>query len=146
MIWVRFQDGDEVRFGIVEGESVTPVTGSPFGEYETNGSRLQYGDLKLLPPTVPSTFFCVGLNYRGHIEHAAATGNPVAKVPERPEIGYHNHYNRLHDPYLSVYTHYEGYIYMNYRRLNPVVLGPSKEPQVVRSAGIFSVASQRPST
>lgn len=50
---------------------------------------------------------------------------------QRPEVGYQNHFNRLHDPYLSVYTHYEGYIYKNYRRLNPVVMGPSKVPQVV---------------
>lgn len=40
---------------------------------------------------------------------------------QRPEIGYSNCYNRLHDPYLSVYTHYEGYIYKNYRRLNPAL-------------------------
>ena len=50
---------------------------------------------------------------------------------QRPEIGYHNCYNRLHDPYLSVYTHYEGYVYKNYRRLNPLVLGPSNTAQVV---------------
>jgi 2-keto-4-pentenoate hydratase/2-oxohepta-3-ene-1,7-dioic acid hydratase in catechol pathway len=88
MIWVRFQDGDDPCYGIVEGDSVSPVSGSPFGEYETNGRHLVYSELKLLPPTVPSTFFCVGLNYRGHIAHAAARGNPVAKLPERPEIGY----------------------------------------------------------
>jgi 2-keto-4-pentenoate hydratase/2-oxohepta-3-ene-1,7-dioic acid hydratase in catechol pathway len=88
MIWCRFQDGEEPSFGIVEGETVTPVIGSPFGHYTTNGRTLRYQDLKLLAPVIPPTFFCVGLNYRGHIEHAAALGNPVAKVPERPEIGY----------------------------------------------------------
>jgi hypothetical protein len=50
---------------------------------------------------------------------------------QRPEIGYQNNYNRLHDPYLSVYTHYEGYIYKNYRRLNPLSLGPKPEPPQV---------------
>ena len=50
---------------------------------------------------------------------------------QRPEIGYQNNYNRLHDPYLSVYTHYEGYIYKNFRRLNPMVLGKPEPPQVV---------------
>ena len=88
MIWCRFQDDDQSRYGIVDGDSVTAVTGTPFGEYTTNGRTLPYADLKLLPPTIPSTFFCVGLNYRGHIEHAAKLGNPVAKLPERPEIGY----------------------------------------------------------
>jgi hypothetical protein len=50
---------------------------------------------------------------------------------QRPEVGYANNFNRLHDPYLSVYTHYEGYVYKNYRRLNPAVLGPTKQAQVV---------------
>ena len=50
---------------------------------------------------------------------------------QRPEIGYQNNYNRLHDPYLSVYTHYEGYIYKNFRRLNQVVSGKPEPPQVV---------------
>lgn len=50
---------------------------------------------------------------------------------QRPEVGYHLCYNRLHDSYLSVYTHYEGYIYKNYRRLDPVNLGPTKVPQVI---------------
>jgi 2-keto-4-pentenoate hydratase/2-oxohepta-3-ene-1,7-dioic acid hydratase in catechol pathway len=88
MIWCRFQDGDQASFGIVEDDVVTPVKGSPFGQYTTNGRTLDYPSLRLLPPVIPPTFFCVGLNYRSHIEHAAALGNPVAKVPERPEIGY----------------------------------------------------------
>jgi hypothetical protein len=50
---------------------------------------------------------------------------------QRPEVGYLYCANRLHDPYLSVYTHYEGYIYKHYQRLNPLVLGPSEKAQAV---------------
>ena len=50
---------------------------------------------------------------------------------QRPEVGYLYCENRLHDPYLSVYTHYEGYIYKHYQRLNPLVLGPSEKAQAV---------------
>ena len=50
---------------------------------------------------------------------------------QRPEVGYLFCENRLHDPYLSVYTHYEGYIYKHYQRLNPLILGASKKPQPV---------------
>ncbi len=88
MIWCRFDDTGEPRFGIVEGEVVLPVDGSPFGQYATNGRRLALADLTLLAPSCPTTFFCVGLNYRGHIEHAARLGNPVAQPPQRPEVGY----------------------------------------------------------
>lgn len=50
---------------------------------------------------------------------------------QRPEVGYLFCENRLHDPYLSVYTHYEGYLYKHYQRLNPVILGPTDAPQPV---------------
>lgn len=88
MIWCRFQDNGGPKYGIVEGDRVAVVRGTPFGEYTVGNRRRTLSALKLLPPTVPSTFFCVGLNYRGHIDHAKAKGNPVAKVPERPEVGY----------------------------------------------------------
>ena len=42
-------------------------------------------ELRLLPPVIPSTFFCAGLNYRGHAQRAAYGGHAV---PTRPEIGY----------------------------------------------------------
>jgi len=88
MIWCRYRENGEPRFGIVEGESVVEVDGSPFDRAEATGRRFALDQVKLLPPTWPVTFFCVGLNYRGHIEHANARGNPVAKLPERPEVGY----------------------------------------------------------
>lgn len=51
---------------------------------------------------------------------------------QRPEVGYLYHDNRLHDPYLGVYTHFEGLIYRQYRRLNPLSMGPSTEPKAVQ--------------
>ena len=33
---------------------------------------LHRADLRLLPPAVPGTFFCAGLNYKGHAERAVA--------------------------------------------------------------------------
>jgi 2-keto-4-pentenoate hydratase/2-oxohepta-3-ene-1,7-dioic acid hydratase in catechol pathway len=95
MIWCRFTRNGRARFGVVEGETISPVEGSPFqegrsthGSAKSNGKLIPLSEVKLLPPTLPATFFCVGLNYRGHIAHAAARGNPVAKLPERPEVGY----------------------------------------------------------
>jgi 2-keto-4-pentenoate hydratase/2-oxohepta-3-ene-1,7-dioic acid hydratase in catechol pathway len=88
MIWCRFTRNGRARFGVVEGDAVSPVDGSPFQGSKPNGKSVALSDLKLLPPTLPTTFFCVGLNYKGHIAHAAARGNPVAKLPDRPEVGY----------------------------------------------------------
>lgn len=88
MNWVRFQDNGSARYGIVDGDRVTVVNGEPWGDHVVTGRRRTLAGLQLLPPVIPSTFFCVGLNYRGHIEHAKARGNTVAKLPDRPEIGY----------------------------------------------------------
>jgi 2-keto-4-pentenoate hydratase/2-oxohepta-3-ene-1,7-dioic acid hydratase in catechol pathway len=88
MIWCRFLRNGRARFGVVEGETILPVEGSPFQGSKPNGKLIALSEVKLLPPTCPTTFFCVGLNYRGHIEHARALGNPVAKLPDRPEVGY----------------------------------------------------------
>jgi len=85
MIWCRFEDAGTPVYGLVEDGWVIPVTGGPFGGYEKSSRRLPAAELRLLPPVIPSTFFCAGLNYRGHARRAAYGGH---EVPTRPEIGY----------------------------------------------------------
>ncbi|HVW17458.1 MAG TPA: fumarylacetoacetate hydrolase family protein [Solirubrobacteraceae bacterium] len=88
MIWCRFESEGGARYGIVEDETVVPVEGSPFDGHVAGDERLALGALRLLAPVEPRTFFCAGLNYRAHIEHARARGNLKAQVPEHPEVGY----------------------------------------------------------
>jgi len=91
MIWCRFDDAGRPgrpRYGLVEGDAVIPVTGDPFTWYEPLYAEPRaVRDVRLLPPVMPGTFFCAGLNYRAHAERAAAGGYAHA-VPARPEIGY----------------------------------------------------------
>jgi len=111
MIWCRFEDArareaSKAVYGLVEDDWVIPVSGPPFGSYEKSGRRLPAAGLRLLPPVIPSTFFCAGLNYRGHAQRAAYGGrtavgtdggreSPVpgrsptgSPVPRRAEVGY----------------------------------------------------------
>ncbi len=85
MIWCRFEDAGRARYGLVEDDYVIPVSGSPFGTHRRLSRRRRVAGVKLLPPVIPGTFFCAGLNYRGHAERAAYGGHAV---PTRPEIGY----------------------------------------------------------
>lgn len=85
MIWCRFEDAGGAVYGLVEDGVATAVTGNPFGGWERSGRRIPVGELRLLPPVTPNTFFCAGLNYRAHAERAAYGGHAA---PERPEIGY----------------------------------------------------------
>jgi len=80
MIWCRFEDAGRARYGLVEGDTVIPVTGDPFTSHEPQPARARPRDgLRWLPPVIPGTFFCAGLNYRAHAGQ---------DVPTRPEIGY----------------------------------------------------------
>jgi 2-keto-4-pentenoate hydratase/2-oxohepta-3-ene-1,7-dioic acid hydratase in catechol pathway len=86
----RFASDEGPRFGrVVEDEGVVlPLVGDPFGDFRELGGPLRLADVELLPPVVPGTFFCAGLNYAKHIDHAKDKGYQAAKVPERPDIGY----------------------------------------------------------
>ena len=94
--WCRFEDAEGPAYGLVEDGVATAVTGNPFGRYEKSDRRIPVGELRLLPPVIPNTFFCAGLNYRAHAERAAYGGHtggpggspPGKPAPERPEIGY----------------------------------------------------------
>ena len=97
MIWCRFEDAGGAVYGLVEDGVATVVTGNPFGGWERSERRIPVGELRLLPPVTPNTFFCAGLNYRAHAQRAASGGHaavatggrsPGSPVPERPEIGY----------------------------------------------------------
>jgi 2-keto-4-pentenoate hydratase/2-oxohepta-3-ene-1,7-dioic acid hydratase in catechol pathway len=85
MIWCRFEDAGRARYGLVEDGYVVPVSGGPFGGYRRISRRLRISDVRWLPPVVPGTFFCAGLNYKAHAQRAAYGGH---QVPSRPEIGY----------------------------------------------------------
>ena len=86
MIWCRFDDGGQARYGLVENDAVIPVTGDPFTSHELDPAGARPLDsLRWLPPVMPGTFFCAGLNYKGHAQRASYGGH---EVPARPEIGY----------------------------------------------------------
>jgi 2-keto-4-pentenoate hydratase/2-oxohepta-3-ene-1,7-dioic acid hydratase in catechol pathway len=86
--WCRVLSGGRPRFGRIDDESISLVEGSPFDSPRATGERLPLGDAVFLPPTIPSTFFCVGLNYRRHVEHALERGYKAAVLPDRAEVGY----------------------------------------------------------
>jgi 2-keto-4-pentenoate hydratase/2-oxohepta-3-ene-1,7-dioic acid hydratase in catechol pathway len=88
MIWCRFEARGYAGFGIVEDEFVNTIEGNPFAEYRTTQTRYPIADVKLLPPVMPGTFYCAGVNYRAHVEKMAARRGTEPKFPARPDIGY----------------------------------------------------------
>src|ERR1700730_19252456 len=85
--WCRFMFAGQASFGRIEGERIQRVEGAPFDAPRMTGDSVPLAGTQLLPPVLPFTFFCVGLNYRAHILHAPAKGMGPAKIPDRPAIG-----------------------------------------------------------
>ena len=88
MRWTRFKDGGTVSFGIVEGDQIVPVEGSPFETYKKLTESLRLGDVMLLPPVAPPTIYCAGHNYRDHIIKSAKRKGIEPVVPDSPGFNY----------------------------------------------------------
>jgi len=88
MKWCRIETPDGPRFGMVEGETVALVEGTPFGRFEPTGKTVKLAGARLLVPVVPGTFYAIGSNYRDHVEKMAAVAGREPIYYERPRVGY----------------------------------------------------------
>ena len=88
MRWARFEHDDGSAYGIVEDDAVAIVEGDPFRGYRATGERRPLDTITFLPPVVPPTFYCVGLNYAEHVKAAAAKRGEAPALPSKPDVGY----------------------------------------------------------
>lgn len=79
--YVRYQDGQKVSYGILEGERIQEINGVPLHEAAAvrTGRSVETGDVELLWPCEPSKVLAVGLNYQSHLE---GQSRPTPKNPE----------------------------------------------------------------
>ena len=88
MRWIRYTAAGATSYGILEGDTIREVSGTPFTQTERTGKSHKLTDVKIELPVVPPTFYAVGFNYTDHIKKVAArTGNPV-DLPTQPDVGY----------------------------------------------------------
>jgi 2-keto-4-pentenoate hydratase/2-oxohepta-3-ene-1,7-dioic acid hydratase in catechol pathway len=89
MKWCRYQTGQNApRFGIVEGDTVLDVNGSPFETYEKSGTRHMLSAVRLAVPCMPYNFYAVGANFRKHLEWASQRFKKPFGVPPQCDVGY----------------------------------------------------------
>ena len=74
-----------MSYGLVEGERVIEVDGSPFAEHTVTRMSHPLSQVKLLPPVIPPMLYAAGPNYRGHVEGMARRRDAAPHYPERPE-------------------------------------------------------------
>ncbi len=90
MRWIRYTTpaNPTPAYGILEGDTIREVAGTPFASFEHTAKTHKLADVKIEIPVVPPTFYAVGFNYTDHIYKVAArTGNPV-DLPPHPDVGY----------------------------------------------------------
>jgi len=78
--YLRFRIGGETRYGLLEGERVRILKGTPFEGTEITSSEIPLGSIQIQAPCEPNKIVCVGLNYK---DHAAEVNQPL---PEEPHI------------------------------------------------------------
>ena len=88
MIWCRFELEGETDYGIVEGDRVIQVSGSPLGEYSVTNNSHSLEQVRLLAPIKPAMLYAAGPNYRGHVEGMAARRGSPPSYPDRPSPNY----------------------------------------------------------
>ncbi|SFU08026.1 fumarylacetoacetate hydrolase family protein [Paraburkholderia aspalathi] len=76
----RYRLHDAVHYGVLEGEHLERLSGSPFDGIIPVGQTDALADAKLLCPLPVPRLFAVGMNYVGHIAEAGA------KTPEIPQF------------------------------------------------------------
>jgi 2-keto-4-pentenoate hydratase/2-oxohepta-3-ene-1,7-dioic acid hydratase in catechol pathway len=74
----RVAVGDELHYGVIEGEAVALLSSHPFGPFEPEGRVLPLADVRLVAPVLPSKVIAVGRNYA---DHAREMGNDVPAAP-----------------------------------------------------------------
>jgi 2-keto-4-pentenoate hydratase/2-oxohepta-3-ene-1,7-dioic acid hydratase in catechol pathway len=115
MRWARIEVDGEPTFAIVEGDQLITVAGTPWGAHSKTGNTVPLEGTQLLPPLMPRTFYCVGLNYLAHILEQAEIKGIEPKVPQKPDTGYRlqgaltGHENNVEiPPGAGERIHYEG--------------------------------------
>ncbi|MCX7599040.1 MAG: DUF2437 domain-containing protein, partial [Armatimonadetes bacterium] len=58
----RFVAQREIRWGLVDGETIRALRGAPWDGPEPTGETFALADVKLLAPVEPPDIFAIGLN------------------------------------------------------------------------------------
>lgn len=82
MIWVRFAVNNQVHYGVLEGQTIRRVEGSPYHEFDITEDTFTLGAIDLLCPCVPTKILAIGLNYADHAHESNL------EIPREPVVFY----------------------------------------------------------
>ena len=77
---VRFLTGDQIRYGILEGDRIRELLRPYFDNIVPMETTYPLAEVRLLAPSRPSKMLCIGVNYRDHAAELKET------MPEEPVL------------------------------------------------------------
>lgn len=83
MKFARFQVGNRVAFGVVEGDRLREISGDLFGKWKTTDKTHALKDVELLVPTEPSKVMALAGNYKTHL---STLDEKETEIPEKFRI------------------------------------------------------------
>ena len=86
MKWCRFDSGGHGVYGIIDGDTVVEVSGSPFDTYTKTDKSYSLDSVKLLVPVIPPTFYAAGINFREHVTEIAHLRGEEPHFPPEPTL------------------------------------------------------------
>lgn len=75
---IRYRDGLRISWGVLEGDDVREMEGSPFGSFHLSQRIKPIREVRLLSPCLPSKIVALGVNYKDHAEEMKT---PLPKQP-----------------------------------------------------------------
>ena len=81
---IRYSYQDKSGYGILEEDTVQPLSAPPYGGLEKTGKRLPMAAVKLLAPCEPTKIVALGLNYRDHAEEMRLALPPEPLIFMKP--------------------------------------------------------------
>jgi 2-keto-4-pentenoate hydratase/2-oxohepta-3-ene-1,7-dioic acid hydratase in catechol pathway len=82
MLYARYLHSGAESYGLLEGESLTPVRGGLFDGGDPAGDLVPLSEAKLLAPLRPGKILAAAVNYQSHVQ----TGKSVLKDGEAPSV------------------------------------------------------------
>ena len=80
MKFLRFQSGDTIAYGLLEGDRVRQLSGDLFGSWSKTDKTHALKEIKLLPPTQPTQVLALAGNYRSHLRDDVVP--PKFQIPQ----------------------------------------------------------------
>lgn len=78
--YARFQIGNTIAYGLVEGDQIRQIAGDLFGSWKQTDKTYPLPDVKLLVPAQPTKVLAMAGNYRSHLHDEAIP--PKFQIPQ----------------------------------------------------------------